>query len=131
MVLNYEIKTEKTKISRLPDIDFENIPFGRVFTDHMLVSEYAHGEWQETWIMPFQELRLSPATTVLHYGQEIFEGLKAYRNEEGEAFIFRPYENLKRMNFSAERMVMPQIPKEIFIDGLRQLVSLDRNWIPR
>ena len=130
MVLNYEIKTEKVKTSRLPDIDFENIPFGRVFTDHMLVSDYAHGEWQETSIIPFQELRLSPATTVLHYGQEIFEGLKAYRDPEGNAHIFRPYENFKRFNISAERMVMPQIPSEIFIDGLKQLVSLDRNWIP-
>ena len=131
MVLDYEIKTEKVKNSRLPDIDFDNIPFGRVFTDHMLVSDYMNGEWQETSIMPFQELRLSPACTVLHYGQEIFEGMKAYRNDDGDAFIFRPYENLKRMNFSAERMVMPKIPKEIFIEGIKQLISLDRNWIPR
>jgi len=130
MVLTYEIKTEKVKNSRLAEVDFDNIPFGRVFTDHMLVSDYTRGEWQEPYIMPFQELRLSPATTVLHYGQEIFEGLKAYRNPGSNPHIFRPYENFKRFNISAERMVMPQIPEGIFIDGLKQLVSLEREWIP-
>ena len=130
MVLNYEIKTEKVKNSRLPEVDFTNIPFGRVFTDHMLVADYANGEWQEAHIMPFQDLRMSPATTVLHYGQEIFEGLKAYRDAEGNPYLFRPHENFRRFNISADRMVMPQIPKEIFMDGLRELVNLDRDWIP-
>jgi len=126
----YEIKTEKVKNSRLPGIDFDKVPFGKVFTDHMLVAEYYDGEWQETSIMPFQELRLSPASTVLHYGQEIFEGLKAYRDHDGKPYLFRPYENFKRMNFSADRMVMPQIPEEIFMGGIKELISLDQGWIP-
>jgi len=130
MIMHYEIKTEKVKNSRLADIDFDNIPFGRVFTDHMLVSDYTNGDWQETIILPFQELRLSPAATVFHYGQEIFEGLKAYRDHEGNPYLFRPYENLKRMNYSADRMEMPEIPEDIFIDGIKKLVSLDRKWIP-
>jgi branched-chain amino acid aminotransferase len=130
MIMQYEIKTERVKNSRLEGIDFSTIPFGKVFTDHMLVSDFTDGDWQETSIIPFQNLQLSPATTVLHYGQEIFEGLKAYRNPDGHPYLFRPYENLKRMNYSANRMVMPQIPEEIFMGGLRELISLDKGWIP-
>jgi branched-chain amino acid aminotransferase len=128
--MHYEIKTEKVKNSRLVDIDFNTIPFGKVFTDHMLVSDFADGSWQETCIIPFQNLQLSPASTVFHYGQEIFEGLKAYRDPKGNPHIFRPYENFRRMNYSARRMVMPEIPEEIFIGGLRELVNLDKGWIP-
>jgi branched-chain amino acid aminotransferase len=130
MITPYEIKTEKVTRSRLPGTNLENIVFGRVFTDHMLVSDFHEGQWQDTKIMPFQNLSLSPATTALHYGQEIFEGLKAYKDQEGKAYLFRPYENLKRMNHSAERMVMPQIPEEIFVEGIRALIELDRDWIP-
>ncbi|MGZ5243283.1 MAG: branched-chain amino acid aminotransferase [Bacteroidia bacterium] len=128
--MTYEIKTEKVKTSRLPEVDLKNIVFGRIFTDHMLVADYADGDWQEVKIMPFQNLSLSPATTALHYGQEIFEGLKAYRGVDGKVYLFRPYENLKRMNKSAIRMAMPEIPEEIFMEGIRRLVEIDKDWIP-
>lgn len=112
------------------DIPLENIPFGRYFTDHMLEADYEHGEWKNVEIKPYQPLVLSPALASLHYGQAIFEGIKAYRNKEGEAFIFRPYDNFKRFNISAARMMMPEVPEEIFIEGMRQLIALDKNWIP-
>lgn len=128
--MTYEFKTEKVKTSRLPEVDLKNIVFGRIFTDHMLVADYADGDWTDVKIVPFQNLSLSPATTALHYGQEIFEGLKAYRGKDGKVYLFRPYENLKRMNRSAHRMAMPEIPEEIFIEGIRRVVEIDKNWIP-
>ena len=129
--MTYEIKTEKVKTSRLPQVDLKNIIFGRLFTDHMLVADYSNGDWHDVTIMPFQNLSLSPATTALHYGQEIFEGLKAYHGKDGNTYLFRPYENLKRMNLSAARMAMPEIPEEIFIEGIKQMVALDKEWIPK
>jgi branched-chain amino acid aminotransferase len=126
----YEIRTEKVKNSRLPQADLENIVFGRIFTDHMLVSDYHDNDWHDSRIIPFGDLSLSPATTGLHYGQTIFEGLKAYKGIDGETYLFRPMENWKRMNHSAERMAMASIPQEIFMNGIKELVSLDKNWIP-
>ncbi|MDQ2721525.1 MAG: branched-chain amino acid aminotransferase [Bacteroidota bacterium] len=116
--------------SKLSSTKLENIPFGRHFTDHMLEVDYEDGEWKTVEIKPYQPLSLDPSCAALHYGQSIFEGVKAYKNPEGEAFIFRPEENFKRFNISAERMEMPQIPEEIFINGMKQLVKLDENWIP-
>ncbi len=125
-----DINITKTNKSKLDTISLENIPFGRVFTDHMLVAEYSNGVWKNVEIKPYEPLSMDPSLAALHYGQSIFEGIKAYRNEEGHAAIFRPYENFKRFNISATRMQMPTVPEEIFIDGMRELISLDRNWIP-
>lgn len=111
-------------------MDLNNIQFGKLYADHMLVAHYENGEWKQPEIVPFDSLQLSPATTFMHYGQAIFEGVKAYKNQEGEPVIFRPYDNWKRMNRSAERMGMPAVPEEIFVDGMRALVSLDKDWIP-
>lgn len=129
-VKNYPISVEKCKTSRLPEVDFDHIPFGKVFSDHMLVADYRDGEWQEPTIMPFGHLTMHPAMMALHYGQSIFEGLKAYKNGDGDAVLFRPEENFKRFNKSAERMCMAPVPEEIWLDGLYQLVKLDQNWIP-
>jgi branched-chain amino acid aminotransferase len=96
----------------------------------MLEADYEDGEWRNVEIKPYQPLLLDPSTAVIHYGQSIFEGLKAYKDEQGEVFIFRPFDNWKRFNVSAARMQMPAIPKDIFIEGMRQLVSLDKSWIP-
>lgn len=126
----YKIKIEKVKSSRISEVDFENIVFGRIFTDHMLTADYKDGKWGDVKVVPFQNLSLSPATTVLHYGQEIFEGLKAYKDKDGNAVMFRAYENFERMNASARRMCMPELPEEIFMDGLRQYLALDKDWIP-
>lgn len=129
-VSSLDIKVKKTEKSRLHEIDALNINFGKHYSDHMLIANYENGMWNPPEIMPFHNLYLSPATTFFHYGQAIFEGVKAYKDPQGNALIFRPYDNWKRMNRSAERMAMPAIPKEIFIEGMRQLVKLDQNWIP-
>lgn len=128
--MRYEIKIEKVKKTRLPDVDLENVVFGRTFADHMLVCDYYDGQWHDINIMPYQNISISPATTALHYGQEIFEGLKAYKDNNNNPLLFRPDANLKRMNHSAQRMCMPEIPEEIFIEGLRKLIELDKDWIP-
>lgn len=130
MIDAYSLPVTKVERSKLNDIPLENIPFGKYFTDHMLEADYENGEWKNAEIKPYQPLLLSPALAALHYGQAIFEGIKAYKNSNGDAFIFRPQANFRRFNISAERMQMPPVPEELFIDGMRQLISLDKNWIP-
>jgi branched-chain amino acid aminotransferase len=130
MIAALEIQVTKTSRSRLSEVDFDNIPFGKHFTDHMLEVDYAGGEWKKVTIRPFQHLSLSPAMAAIHYGQSIFEGIKAYKDREGHPFIFRPLDNFRRFNLSAERMNMPVVPEEIFIEGMRRLVELDKDWIP-
>ena len=125
-----DIQVTKTAKSKIGEIDFNNLPFGKYFTDHMLEVDYANGEWGKVSIRPYGNLSLSPALAALHYGQSIFEGIKAYNDREGNPFIFRPYDNFKRFNMSAERMCMPTVPEDIFIEGMRQLVALDKDWIP-
>ena len=126
-----KIATQVTDRSRLVDTDLENIKFGRVFSDHMFVMDFLDGEWKEPVIKPFADMRISPAALVLHYSQTIFEGLKAYRTEDGAVHLFRPQANIARMNRSAERMCMPTIPEDLFLDALVQLVKLDMGWIPK
>lgn len=130
MVASADIKITKVKISKLNNMSLENIPFGKYFTDHMLEVDYEDGEWKTSEIKPYLPLLLEPSCAALHYGQAIFEGVKAYKNENGEAFIFRPRDNYNRFNISAHRMEMPQVPEEIFLDGMRQLIELDKSWIP-
>jgi branched-chain amino acid aminotransferase len=124
------ISVTKAERSKLQDINLENIPFGKYFTDHMLEADYENGEWKNVEIKPYQPLLLEPSLAALHYGQAIFEGIKAYKDEQGNAFIFRPVDNFKRFNKSAERMNMPVVPEEIFLEGMRQLIAIDKNWIP-
>ena len=130
MIAAREIVIEKIAKSRLADVSLENIPFGRYFTDHMLVAEYADGAWQSVKVQPYGPLQLDPSTAVLHYGQAIFEGIKAYRDAAGNAFVFRPYDNFERFNKSAVQMNMPPVPEEIFMEGMRQLIAIDKDWIP-
>jgi branched-chain amino acid aminotransferase len=125
-----DIIVTKAEHSKLKDINLENLPFGKYFTDHMLEVDYEDGEWKTAEIKPYQPLLLEPSVAALHYGQAIFEGIKAYKNADGEAFIFRPQDNFKRFNISAERMSMPQVPEEIFMEGMRLLIEMDKNWIP-
>lgn len=129
-VKDFSVSVQRVTKSRISEVDFNNIPFGREFADHMLVADYLNGTWQSPKIVPFGRFPISPSITALHYGQAIFEGMKAYKGESGQAALFRPEENYKRMNLSAERMCMPHIPKEIFLDGLKELIRLDSNWIP-
>ena len=116
--------------SRIDEIDFENLTFGRSFADHMLVAEYADGAWQSVTIQPYGPLSYQPAMMSLHYGQAIFEGMKAYRSKNDDILVFRPEENFKRFNKSALRMCMPEVPEEIFLGGLKQLLQLDKAWVP-
>lgn len=130
MLATMDIAVTKAERSKLGDINLENLPFGKYFTDHMLEADYEDGVWKNVEIKPYQPLLLSPSLAGLHYGQAIFEGIKAYKNNSGEPRIFRPHDNWARFNASAERMQMPTIPEAIFIDGLRQLIQLDKAWIP-
>lgn len=124
------IETVKAPDSRIAELDETNIQFGKVYADHMLIADYEDGVWKPAQIVPYGDITMSPATTFIHYGQAIFEGIKAYKNEQGDIAIFRPHDNWKRFNISAERMAMPSIPEEIFIEGMKALIALDRNWVP-
>ncbi len=130
MIANVDIKIEKTAHSRVSENDVNNVPFGKCFSDHMFIAEYADGKWQKSHIMPYQDMPMSYAMSALHYGQAIFEGMKAYKSESGEVSIFRPLENFKRLNKSAIRMAMPEVPEEIFMGGLVELLKLDAAWVP-
>ncbi len=125
-----KIKVDKIKDSRLPLIDFNHIPFGKIFSDHMVVIDYNHGSWSDIEIMPYQKFEFAPGLITLHYGQAIFEGLKAFRNSQDQVVLFRPDENIKRFNISAKRMCMPVLPEGLFFKALNALISLDRAWIP-
>jgi branched-chain amino acid aminotransferase len=130
MIATQKIEVHKTATSRLPQIDFKNLPFGKVYTDHMFVADFKNGAWSNLKIVPYGPITMSPAAPVLHYGQSIFEGMKGYRNASNEALVFRPNDNWERFNRSAERMCMPVLPQEIFTEGLQKLIDVDRNWIP-
>ena len=123
------IKITKTENSKINQVDFDNIPFGKVFADHMFVMDYEDGEWKNFEIKPFQDLTFSPAISSLHYGQSIFEGMKAYR-KNGKTYTFRAKDNFERLNKSAERMCMPHIPNQLVKDALEQLLTIDKEWIP-
>ena len=130
MIAAADFNITKVKQSKLEGISLDNVPFGKYFTDHMLEVDYVNGKWQTPAIKPYQALSLDPSLASLHYGQAIFEGIKAYKDAKGNASIFRPFDNYKRFNISAERMGMPAVPEEIFIEGLRKLVEIEMNWIP-
>lgn len=125
-----DITITQTDRSRLTEIDFNNLKFGREFSDHMFVAKYENGKWGNAEIVPFEHITMSPATSVIHYGQSIFEGMKAYRTDDGQVTMFRPEDNITRMNQSAERMCMPAIPPELFREGLMSLIKLDAGWVP-
>ena len=130
MLAAADINVTKIERSKLNDLNLENLPFGKYFPDLMLEADYENGKWTNVEIKPYQPLLLEPSLSVLHYGQAIFEGIKAYKDADNNAYIFRPYDNFSRFNISAERMCMPAVPEEIFIDGMKQLIDLDKNWIP-
>ena len=124
------IKVEKITQSRLDEVDFKALKFGREFSDHMLIAEYENGSWSQPRIQPYGKLAFAPSSSVFHYGQAIFEGMKAYRTAEDRISLFRPDANFDRFNNSAVRMSMAEVPEHIFMDGIKQLVELDANWVP-
>jgi branched-chain amino acid aminotransferase len=115
---------------RLPHFKIETLQFGKHFTDHMLMADYENGEWKNVVIKPYAPFEVDPASAMLHYGQTIFEGIKAYKNTKDEVVIFRPDQNFIRFNVSAERMQMPQVPEWLFMGGMKQLIALEKGWIP-
>lgn len=130
MIAAADFNITKIERSKLNDINLENIPFGRYFTDYMLEVDYEDGEWKTPEIKPYQPLLMEPSMAAIHYGQAIFEGVKAYKNEAGEVSIFRPLDNYKRFNISAVRMQMPEVPEHIFMEGMKLLIEMDKNWVP-
>ena len=126
-----ELKVCKTENPKAKPADESKLGFGRVFSDHMFVMDWTKDKgWHDAKIIPYGYLAISPASSVLHYGSEIFEGLKAYRNVKGEIVLFRPQENLARMNRSAERLGLPEFPSDFVLDALKKLIALDADWVP-
>lgn len=130
MIETMTIKTTKAGHSRLAETDIKDLPFGKVFTDHMFVADYEDGEWKNFEILPYGPLPMSPAISGLHYGQAIFEGLKAYKQADGSVSVFRANKNFARFNKSATRLAMANIPEEIFMQGISALINADKAWVP-
>jgi branched-chain amino acid aminotransferase len=127
--MNFQFPVTHNPNSQLDGIDWNNLPFGKIFTDHMFVMEYADGTWQQGQIVPFGPISMHPATSAIHYGQSIFEGMKAYRNLQNEVVLFRPELNAQRFSESAARMCMPTIAEDLFLEAVHQLVALDAAWV--
>lgn len=130
MTTTTAFQVQKTTHSRISETDFKNLEFGKYISDHMLLSDWRNGEWSEPVIVPFGELKMTPAILALHYGQSIFEGMKAFKMKDGSINIFRPKKHHERLNKSLDRMCMPEIPYEMFIQALHALIDLDKDWVP-
>lgn len=130
MELISEIAVQKTRYSRIHEVDFKKLEFGKYVSDHMLVCDFSNGKWKRPHIVPYANLSLSPTALGLHYGQTVFEGLKAFRMRDGRINIFRMKKHYDRFVKSLERMCMAVVPKDIFTDGLMQLIRLDNAWVP-
>jgi len=117
--------------SKIDSVDFDNLSFGSTFTDYMFWCDFKEGKWQQPVIKPYEPFLLDPSAKVFHYGQAIFEGMKAYKDEQDDVWLFRPDQNFERFNHSAVRMAMPEVPEEIFVEGLKQLIDLERDWVKK
>lgn len=124
------IEVKRSKTTKIHDVDFDNLSFGTVFSDHMLVSNYKNGTWEAPKVVPYQAITLDPSAKIFHYGQSIFEGMKAYKDDKGDIFLFRPMDNCKRLNISAKRLAIPELPEAYFMEGLKTLLEVDKDWIP-
>jgi branched-chain amino acid aminotransferase len=119
----------KAQTSKINSIDFDKLAFGKTFTDHMFICRYQDGKWQDPEIKPYQSLTLDPSSSVFHYGQAVFEGMKAFKDDQDQIWLFRPEENFKRINRSANRLQIPEFPESYFFEGLNTLLSMDKDWI--
>ena len=129
-VISTKINIQKVAKSKISEVDFSHLPFGQIFTDHMFICNFKNGSWEQPKIVPYQNLSLDPSSKIFHYGQSVFEGMKAYKDANGKVWLFRPEENQKRMNISCKRLAIPELPKEYFMEGLKLLLQLDKDWIP-
>lgn len=125
------LRIEKASQNRAKDMDFSKLVFGKIFSDHMYICDYKDGKWQDPRIVPYGPLTLEPSASVFHYGQAVFEGMKAYKDENDKIFLFRPSENYKRINRSCKRLAIPEFPEEWFEEGLTNLLKLDKDWIQK
>lgn len=126
-----DIKIIKTKTTKINEVDFDNLNFGNTFSDHMLECNYKDGKWQTPKVVPYQAITLDPSAKIFHYGQSVFEGMKAYKDTNDDVWLFRPLENFKRLNISSKRLAIPELPESFFMDGLKALLKIDSDWIPR
>ena len=124
------IEIVKSDTSKIHDVDFDNLGFGKFYTDHMLVCDFKNGAWSEPKIVPYAPITLDPSAKIFHYGQSIFEGMKGYKDSEGNVLLFRPLDNCKRFNISAKRLAMPEVPEAYFMEGLKTLLKVESDWIP-
>ncbi|WP_269225151.1 branched-chain amino acid aminotransferase [Flavobacterium eburneipallidum] len=126
-----KIEIIKATTSKISSVDFNHLNFGEVFTDHLFECNFKNGEWQNPVVKPYAPILMDPSSKVFHYGQAIFEGMKAYKDANDDIWLFRPDENFKRFNNSAKRMAMPEVPEAIFMDGLNELLKIDQEWIQK
>ena len=129
MTMTTDIKITRVKESKFKTIDLNNVAFGTVYTDHMFSCDFKDGEWQQPEITPYQPLQLDPSARVFHYGQAVFEGMKAYKDEQDDVWVFRPEQNWERICFSSKRLAIPEVPKEVFMEGLNTLLNIDSEWV--
>ena len=125
-----DIEVIKTKTTKINDVDFDNLKFGHVFSDHMLECDFINGNWKAPKVVPYQAISLDPSAKIFHYGQSVFEGMKAYKDANNKVWLFRPLENFKRLNISSKRLSIPELPENYFMDGLKALLEVDKDWIP-
>ncbi len=128
--VSQKITVQKVKNSKINQVDFNNLPFGQQYTDHMLVCDYENGKWNAPKIVPYEAISLDPSAKIFHYGQSVFEGMKAYKDEHDAIWLFRPLDNQKRLNISSKRLAMPELPEAYFMEGLEALLLLEKDWIP-
>jgi len=125
------IDIQRAPKSKLNETNFDNLVFGQVFSDHMMECDYKNGAWQKPVIKPYGPLTLEPSARVFHYGQAVFEGMKAYKDSDDKIWLFRPEQNFERINKSSKRMAIPEFPKEYFFDALEELLKIDKDWIKK
>jgi branched-chain amino acid aminotransferase len=127
----FQTYIQLTKNSRLEQVNWDNLPFGKLFSDHMFTMDFENGNWSKPKIIPYGDISLSPANSAIHYGQSCFEGMKAHRNQNGDIVLFRPYENARRFNSSNKRMCIPEINEDLFVNSILELIAIDKNWVPK
>lgn len=128
--LTTSIPVQRVSKSRIKEVDFNNLEFGKYIADHMIVADFKDGKWHEPTIVPYGDMLMSPAMLSLHYGQAVFEGMKAFWTSDKNINIFRPTRHAQRFNRSLNRMCMPEVPEEMFVQSLHALIELDKDWIP-
>ncbi|GAA4976973.1 branched-chain amino acid aminotransferase [Algibacter aquimarinus] len=126
-----DIEIIKTKTTKINDVDFDDLKFGHVFSDHMLECDFKDGKWHTPKVVPYAPISLDPSAKIFHYGQSVFEGMKAYKDNDENIWLFRPLDNFKRLNISSKRLAIPELPENYFMDGLKTLLKVDSEWIPK